>query len=155
MRVACSRLASGFADAFYVGSTVLLAAAGAIVLLRRRAGGAKRPEPGERTTEILSVVSPMLSVLLLAALSMAFDFGSSAYPSKASPYFTSGRLLSGSLVPFLIVYIAGLELLLPSRARTFWTWTILATAAAIQVGSEVMLTAEVFRSPFNAFHLGP
>lgn len=145
-----SRLASGFADAFYVGSTVLLAAAGVIVLLR----GAKRPEPGERTTEILSVASLMVSVLLLAALSMAFDFGSSFYPSKASPYFISGRLLSGSLVPFLIVYVAGLELWLPSRGRLFWTWTILAAAAAIQVGSEWILTAEVFRSPFNAYHLG-
>jgi uncharacterized membrane protein len=93
-------------------------------------------------------------VLLLAALSMAFDFGASFYPSKASPYFSSGRLLSGSLVPFLIVYVAGLELWLPSRGRAFWTWAILVAVAAIQLGSEVILTAEVFRSPFNAFHLG-
>src|SRR5258708_24872853 len=109
---------------------MLLATAGGIVLLR----GARRAARTERTAEIVSVASLVLSVLLLAALSMAFDFGSSFYPSKASAYFTSGRLLSGSLVPFLIVHVAGLELLLPASERAFWTWTILAATAAVQVG---------------------
>jgi len=138
------RVASAFADSFYVGSSLVLACLGAIALLRGT----------RRAAEIVCCASPLLSVLLLAGLSMAFDFGASRYPSKDSPYFTSGRLVLGSLVPFLALYAAGIEQLFPPRARTLGTWAILATIAAIAVVSEVAVTADVFASPWNAFHLG-
>ncbi len=138
------RMASPAADAFYVGSTAVLACVGAVAMLR-----APRSAAG-----IACVASPVLSVLLLAALSMAFDFGISRYPSSASPYFTSGRLVAGSLVPFLVLYAAGIEGLFPPRARAIGAWTVLGITAAIAVVSEAVLTAGVFGNPWNAFHLG-
>jgi hypothetical protein len=36
------------------------------------------------------------------------DFGECINPSRAHPYFTSGRLLSGVLIPFALFYIYGI-----------------------------------------------
>jgi hypothetical protein len=137
------RLVSAFADAFYLGSTAILSVAGGIALLLR----------GRRAAAVLCVAAPIASVLFLIALSMAFDFGACYYPSREHPFFTSGRLLSASLVPFLVAYVAGIEILLPQRFRRIGGWMVLSAVAAIAIGSEVAISLGVFRSPFNWFHL--
>ena len=45
----------------------------------------------------------------LALLSIQFDFGNCINPSREHPYFTSGRLLSGALIPFAVVYVYGVS----------------------------------------------
>ena len=47
-----------------------------------------------------------------SSVSVSFDFGRCPDPSKASPYLTSGRLITGALVPFVIMYLRGLDVLL-------------------------------------------
>ena len=47
--------------------------------------------------------------LFLAFLSLQFDFGSCFYPSRAHPYFVSGRIISGTMLPFALSLLPVLE----------------------------------------------
>jgi hypothetical protein len=140
------RMAHPSLDAFYaIGSTALLAAA-AVAALRRRGADAA---PVGWLWACFGI-----PVLALAALSLAFDFSDSLYPSAAHPFFTSGRLAAGALVPFLVLWVQGAaELLrpvaLPRAVLCFTALTCLAMAA-----SEALLMAPVFASPYNLFGPG-
>jgi hypothetical protein len=87
----------------------------------------------------------------LALLSVQFDFGHSVYPSREFPYFSSGRLIAGALVPFAILVVYGIGRLLPRRTRGL---PLLALAAIIAfvTASEIVVNRAVFRSEHNWFH---
>jgi hypothetical protein len=92
-------------------------------------------------------------VAFLALLSLAFDFGSCPYPSREHPYFSSGRYLSGALIPFALLYVHGLDGLL-ARARPAWTRAaLLAAILAVATLSEVVLNRVAFGSQYNWFAL--
>ena len=94
-----------------------------------------------------------LSVVLLAVLSMRYDFGQCFYPSRAQPYFTSGRLIAGAILPFLLLYIDGLQRIL---AKTYLASRLLITVGVIVAAvtvCEIILTLPVFASTYNLFHL--
>src|SRR6266536_985816 len=95
------------ADVFYVISSLLLLGA-AIVGLRKRAG----LSTFQRQAIGIAVLSFVISVGFLALLSIQFDFGNCINPSRSHPYFTSGRLLSGALIPFALLYVYGISSLL-------------------------------------------
>ena len=95
----------------------------------------------------------MAAVLLLAFISRRFDFGDSVYPSRAEPYLWSGRYITGALIPFIIVYIYGLDLAL---GWTHTTWPLFATVVIISTAvtvSEIRVTRPIFSSDYNWFHL--
>lgn len=92
---------STIADNFYFFSTVLFLASAIVNLFRER----------DRRLDVLLLLILVTFILQLAYLSIAFDFGSCYYPSSAYPYFTSGRLILGVLVPFLILYLKGYQFL--------------------------------------------
>ena len=94
------------------------------------------------------------SVVLLAGLSIPFDFDGGWYPSRASPYLVSGRLISGALVPFMFLYLDGLRRVLSWARLRVDPLVVVALIAAAMTCSELVLTADVFRSPYNWFHLG-
>jgi hypothetical protein len=58
----------------------------------------------QREALCLSLASIIASVSFLAFLSVIYDFHNCANPSREHPYFTSGRLMLGSLIPFLRDY---------------------------------------------------
>jgi hypothetical protein len=93
---------------------------------------------------------------LLVLLSLAFVFDATTNPSASRPYFLQGRLISGVLLPFLLLYVRGLEVAtarLPARtARALGGAAIVALALAVSI-SEVVLAWPVFGSQYNAFHL--
>ena len=90
-----------------------------------------------------------VSVLFLGTLSIIYDFGECWYPSKKSPFFTSGRLMSGVLLPFLLIYLNGLERLF---RKTKTILIIVIFIAALILTSEVILSWDIFKSPYNWFH---
>ena len=49
------------------------------------------------------------AVAFLGFLSIIYDFHDCYYPSLAYPYFTSGRLMLGALIPFLLLFVYGLD----------------------------------------------
>jgi hypothetical protein len=143
-------------DGFYTGSATLLLIAAALA----RGLRARPAVPDERTPrgaeEIVDPVvwaSVLLSVLCLAVLSVSFEYGRSFYPSAEHPYFTSGRLVTGALVPFFVLYLDGLAFVMRPVARTVDPLVVVALVSLVMTVSDGALTAPIFASPDNWFHL--
>jgi hypothetical protein len=94
-----------------------------------------------------------LSVALLAVLSMRYDFGECFYPSRDHPYFTSGRLIAGAILPFLLLYIDGLRRIFSKLHCASHLLTTVGVIVAAVTICEIILTLPVFASPYNLFHL--
>jgi hypothetical protein len=143
-------LASPVADTFYLISTVLMLAAAAFGLRWGRAPKTSRP------LELQSWIAVLGSVAMLAVLSLLFVYTEKSDPSLARPYFSHGRLISGALVPFLLLYLRGIQVAtspLPPRVATFVAWGLVALVVCVSLVSEAMLSREVFASRYNWFHL--
>jgi hypothetical protein len=138
-------IASGFMDWFYIISSVVFLFA---IILKRTTS--------DRPFVIVvrwSMFVVLVSIAFLAVMSMRYDFGNCVYPSRDKPYFTSGRLIAGIILPFLLLYVDGLYRIL-SRLRLSSKLLPAAgvIAAAITI-SEIVITWPVFASPYNWFHL--
>jgi hypothetical protein len=143
------RLAMPIMDGFYWASSLVLVGVTCAGLVSGRETGTRF----QRRALGLALASFAALVLFLAATSMAFDFGSCFYPSRAHPFFTSGRLLTGALVPFLLLYLRGLDRLLCRWDNDRLRLLALAGIAVLIAVSEIKLSAPVFASAFNWFHL--
>ena len=135
-------------DAVYTASTLLL-----LVLAL---AGLRGREPGRFLAEGLAMVALAVATGLLVLLSLPFVFDATTNPPASRPYFIQGRLISGVLLPFLLLYVRGFEVAtarLPAHAARTLAWAaILALALAISI-SELTLAWPVFGSEYNAFHL--
>jgi hypothetical protein len=143
------RMTRPWADAVYWSTSALLPALAAGRLLRSRDG------LGPLQTRMLWLgFAGFLAVLaFLAVASVWFDFGQCVYPSRAHPYFTSGRLLTGALIPFLLLYLYGLDFAL-ARVKADWPWWLaVGGLVAVAVASEIQINAPAFASQYNFFHL--
>lgn len=132
-------------DAFFIACTLLFLAAAAW-----RAGRSRR-DPSAGPDAIL-FVAVGTSVLLLAGLSIPFDFGMCWYPSRERPFFLSGRLIIGVLVPFLILLARGIEAA-TARLPTFVGGATLAAIVMASLVPQARLIAATLTSPYNWFHL--
>ncbi|KPK76646.1 MAG: hypothetical protein AMJ79_05895 [Phycisphaerae bacterium SM23_30] len=108
---------------------------------------------GHRRLNYINMFVLCLFVLFLGVLSVMYDFADSWYPSQESPYFTSGRLISGALIPFVILYLDGLGFLASRISRRISPLAVVFFIAVFIAGAEIYLTYEVFASPFNWFHM--
>jgi hypothetical protein len=140
-------IAHGAVDSFYSISAALLLSVSAIFLVINRG---KSGQPAVIGSVWLAV---LLSCACLALLSIAFDFGGCFYPSQEHPFFTSGRLISGMLVPFLVLYLDGAACLLRPLSRLSGTMILVAMICLMMLVSEIMLTMPIFTNPYNWFHL--
>jgi len=144
------------ADRLYgVSSPVFIAAA---VL------GLRRPfalSAFQRQAIAVAILTVAAGVAFLGLLSIQFDFGRCVNPSRSHPYFTSGRLLSGAIIPFALSYVYGISCLCriaTSRFRqTRWIDTasplvVLGAIVVFSQASEIFITHPVFASEHNWFH---
>ena len=134
------------ADGFYAISSLILLGA-AIMGLRKRAG----PSAFQRQAIGIAILSFVTSVGFLALLSIQFDFGSCINPSRGHPYFTSGRLLNGTLIPFALLYVYGISSLL-RRASAVLPLVVLGAIVVFVTTSEILIDRVVFASEHNWFH---
>jgi len=134
------------ADGFYAISSLILVGA-AIVGLRKRAG----LSAFQRQAIDIVILSFVISVGFLALLSIQFDFGNCVNPSRGHPYFTSGRLLSGALIPFALLYVYGISFLL-RRVSAVLPLVVLGAIVVFVTTSEVFVNRGVFASEHNWFH---
>jgi hypothetical protein len=140
---------------FAVSSLVFIGAA--VLGLRKQVG----LSAFQRQAFSVAILTVAAGIGFLGLLSIQFDFGSCVNPSRLHPYFTSGRLLSGALIPFALSYVYGISCLCrlaTSRfRRVHWidTASALAVLGAIIVfsqASEIFITRPVFASEHNWFH---
>ncbi len=137
-------------DALYLASTLLFLPLAALGL--RRSG---RPFEA-RLAEGAALCAVLAGAAILIWLSLLFHFPERANPSASFPYFVEGRLVSGVLVPFALLYVRGIEVAtarLPEAWRGPAGWTLLASLASVCLLSEALLSRPVFLSAYNAFHL--
>jgi hypothetical protein len=143
-------LATKTADWFYVISSsffILILAAGIGRVLRRSMS------VSERFTTGISLLTVAFSIIFLAGLSIVFDFGECPYPSRESPFFTSGRLLIGMLVPMLAVYLNGLYLIMSKLKIRINPLLVVTLIAGFITYSEISVSYPIFGNEHNWFHL--
>ena len=134
------------ADGFYVISTLVFVAVAIVGLKRAALTAFQRQAIGS------AILIFLAGVAFLALLSIQFDFGNCINPSRAHPYFTSGRLLSGALIPFAIVYVYGVSWVC-GRFNAALGIVVLGCVAVFMVASEIWINRVVFMSEHNWFHI--
>jgi hypothetical protein len=142
------RLAMVAVDTFYWTSSLLLPGVAVACLFWKHSG----VTPTQRQALWLSLWSFAASVAFLGFASIYFNFWWCPYPSTDHPYFTSGRLLCGALIPFLLLYVYGLQRALGSfnsKARMLALGAIVLLMAV----SELILKLPTFSSQYNWFHM--
>lgn len=92
-----------------------------------------------------------LSLVFFALLSVRYDFHDCFYPSREHPYFTSGRLMLGLLIPFLVLFAYGFDFAL-KKFNAKLKFIALATLLAFMLASEIAADRAIFPSEFNWFH---
>ena len=138
------------ADWLYAATSLVFLACAAFAL------AARRPGPGDRPSESAALLVLVLSVGELVVLSLLFRFPTEGNPSAERPWFDHGRLVAGALVPFLVLYLRGLERAtsrLPGAAAPRAAWGVVALVMATALASEIALARPVFHSAYNAYHL--
>jgi hypothetical protein len=144
------------ADRLYAVSSLVFIAAAVLGLRKRFALSAF-----QRQAIAVAILTVAAGVAFLGLLSIQFDFGSCVNPSRSHPYFTSGRLLSGAIIPFALSYVYGISCLCrlaTSRFRqTRWLYTasplvVLGAIVVFSQASEIFITHSVFASEHNWFH---
>ena len=93
-------------------------------------------------------------VLVLAVLSMRYDFGTCVNPSREFPFFVSGRLIAGAILPFLLLYVCGLNRILTNLGLASYLLVVVAVIVIAVTATEIFITIPVFASPYNWFHPG-
>jgi hypothetical protein len=136
------------ADGFYVWSSYLLCVVFAVYWIRQKRDGSLQWLNG-----LVSIYLLLASVLFLAGLSLLFDFHECFYPSRAYPYFVSGRIIAGTLLPFAMIYAVGFETLLRTIRERVHPIIPFAVCCLFIVLAEIVVSREVFRSPFNFYSL--
>jgi hypothetical protein len=135
------------ADEFYSISSLLLICA-AMVGIRQNSV----PSTFQRQALFFAALTFIAALAFLALLSVRFDFGNCIYPSRAHPYFTSGRLMSGALIPFALLYVYGIGYLL-RRVGGVAPIVVVAGIMIFATVSEIFINRGVFVSEHNWFHL--
>ncbi len=145
---------SAIMDGFYLISTCLLITAFAAHVVGRNEAEEHAPrERGLRVNGLVSLYLLAVSILFLGAISLPFDFHECVYPSRQNPYFLSGRIICGTLLPFAVIYAGGFEFLWRPLRRYVHPVIPFAVICVLITGSEMLLRADVFHSAFNFFSL--
>jgi hypothetical protein len=135
-------------DLFYAILSVGLVALALVALFRR---------PAVTTTlqwQVLWFAFGCVAVALafFGYLSIIYDFHDCFYPSRAHPYFTSGRLLLGALIPFLLLFVFGLDRALSSFGNST-KFLVLVVIMLFMLGSEIAIDWPIFPNVYNWYHV--
>ncbi|HTV41505.1 MAG TPA: hypothetical protein VMF08_13065 [Candidatus Sulfotelmatobacter sp.] len=130
---------------FYEWGTIILVVRGVVHL--------NKAAPSQRFALWFALASILMMFALVGFLSIIYDFRDCVYPSRAHPYFTSGRLMLGMLIPFLLVMVYGLDRILGrfGNATKFVTLAVLLLSI---LALELATNWPVFSSQYNWFHIG-
>ncbi|HUA13984.1 MAG TPA: hypothetical protein VMG31_01705 [Verrucomicrobiae bacterium] len=140
---------SATADWFYVLSSGLMILIFVADFLRRR----RSPPDSQRWAGWQSLWLVGGSVLFILAVSMMFDYHKHLYPSQVHPFFVSGRIISGALLPFALIYASGLEWVTGHFRKRIPPLAVLACLLLLITASELRVRRPVISSPYNFFAL--
>lgn len=133
---------------FYVFLTLTMLGAGVIALFRKPAA---TDLTQNRSALWLSLVFLSAAVAFLGFLSLIYDFHDCFYPSREHPYFSSGRLMLGALIPFALLFVYGFHFL-TRRLGEGWKFRVFAGMILLMLAGETITDWPVFFSLYNWFH---
>ena len=140
-------IASYALNNIYVAMTLFLLSLAVIFLFQRSTA------PSQRKALWLAFASFMASLVFFALASIIYDFHDCPNPSREHPYFRAGRMLLGALIPFLLLFVYGLDRALSFTKRRWPRWLALAGIVLFMLISEIVTDRPAFSNEYNWFHL--
>jgi hypothetical protein len=107
---------------------------------------------GQQPALLFSFLCVAAMFAFFALLSIKYDFHDCFYPSTAHPFFISGRLLLGMLIPFLLVCVTGLDRLLCKTTVKF-KFLVLTFLLGSMLTAEILQDWQIFANDYNWYHL--
>ena len=141
-------LALPWADLAYVMASLILLGITLLNLLPR----AKNTTAPQRQALWFSFGCFAAAVAFLGFLSIIYDFHDCFYPSREHPYFTSGRLMLGALIPFLLLVTFGLDQVLKKFGNAT-KFAVLSALLLFMLAAEIATDWRIFPNPYNWFHM--
>jgi hypothetical protein len=142
-------LASPAVDTIYAISSVGFVGV-AVMALLSRSTGATGPQRQVLWFGFLCFVA---AVAFLGFLSILYDFQDCFYPSRVHPYFTSGRLMLGALIPFLLLFLYGMDWALSWIKNNWAKPLVLLGLILFMLISEITINRTMFSNAYNWFHM--
>lgn len=99
-----------------------------------------------------SLGSFVAAVVFFGFLSIIYDFHNFPGSSHKHPYFTFGRHMLGALIPFLLLFVYGLDRTL-NRFGIAAKFLALAAMILFMLVSEIAVDWPVFSNEYNWFHM--
>jgi hypothetical protein len=137
----------------YAVASLGVIAMGTASLFPARASLRASLSPAQRQALWLAFGCLAAAVGFLAFLSIIYDFHNCFYPSREHPYFTSGRLMLGALIPFLLLFFQGIDWACGWFKNQRVRPLALGGIILFILVSEIMTNGRVFPNPYNWFHL--
>jgi hypothetical protein len=94
-----------------------------------------------------------VTVAFFGFSSIIYDFGNCPNPSREYPYFVSGRLMLGTLIPFVLLFLYGFDCALKMIKNKWTKPLILAGMILSMLVLETVIDWPVFSNPYNWFHI--
>jgi hypothetical protein len=132
-------------DAFYQVLTIVLLAFALAAIW-------KSPKKNFRAALVFAFFCLAALAAFFVLLSVKYDFQDCFYPSRAHPFFTSGRLFLGALIPIFILLAGGLDFAL-QRFSVRGKFLLLGSLLLFMLAGETVLDGRVFACEYNWFHL--
>ncbi|HEU6447997.1 MAG TPA: DUF2142 domain-containing protein [Verrucomicrobiae bacterium] len=133
---------------FYTMITVIFVAVALFYLLSMPKTAGTR----QRYALWLAFAGVAAALTFYGLLSVIYDFHDCFYPSREHPYFTSGRLMLGLLIPFLMLFTFGFERAFKKYDNTI-KFSALGFLILFMLGSEIVTDWPVFHSQYNWYHM--
>ncbi len=141
-------LALPAADKVYVFSTIVLFGVALAGLLKKSLA----LENQQRVALWFGFAGCVAAVAFLGFLSIIYDYHECFRPSRAFPYFTSGRMILGALIPFLLLWFYGLDQLL-GKFGVKIKFLVLGILLLLMLATEITIDWNIFPNEYNWFHL--
>jgi hypothetical protein len=134
------------ANLFYT----MLSIAFVVVTMFKLLRGSKTAVP--RHALWFALICCIAELAFFAFLSVIYDFHDCQNPSREHPYFHAGRMMLGALIPFLLLFVYGLDQLL-NRFGNKIKFAALGLLLAAMITFEIVTDWPVFFSQYNWYHL--
>jgi hypothetical protein len=142
-------LALPLVDFIYVISTVIFLGLALAGLLSKSVADEKKLRPALW----FGFACFAAAVTFLGFLSIVYDFHDCFRPSRDFPYFTSGRMMLGVLIPFLLLYLYGLDRVLDKIKSQWLRPFVLTVMILFMLASEITIDWRIFPNEYNWFHM--
>lgn len=144
-------MASPVLNTIYLGMTIGFILC-ALVAIAPGTPACSHMAPWLRQALYLCLACIAATVAFSGFLSVIYDFHNYPGPSREHPYFTFGRHLLGALIPFMLLFVFGIE----RGFRRFGNIAKFGALTAIvlfMVVGEIMTNLPAFSNPYNWWHL--